>query len=45
MGWDQDGSYGNYVGECDMDSSGTGQELVAGFCEHSDEASGSDAHN
>jgi hypothetical protein len=40
-GWDQDGSYGNLLGRCGVDSPGSGRGLLEGCCEHSDELSGS----
>jgi hypothetical protein len=33
-------SYGNRVGTCGLDTSGSGHGLVAGSCEHGNEPSG-----
>jgi hypothetical protein len=35
--WDQNGSYGDRLGGCGLDSTGSGQGLVAGCCEFGDE--------
>jgi hypothetical protein len=39
--WDQNGSWGNWLGGCGLDSTISGQGPVAGCCECSDEPSGS----
>jgi hypothetical protein len=39
--WGQNGSYGDWLGGCGLDSTGSGQGPVAGCCECSDEPSGS----
>jgi hypothetical protein len=39
--WDQNGSSGNWLGGCGLDSTGSGQGPVAGCCECGDESSGS----
>jgi hypothetical protein len=39
--WDQNGSYGDWLGGCGLDSTGSGQRPVAGCCECGDEPSGS----
>jgi hypothetical protein len=39
--WDQNGSYGDWLGGCGLDSTGLGQGPVAGCCECGDEPSGS----
>jgi hypothetical protein len=38
---DQNGSYGDWLGGCGLDSAGSGQGPVAGCCECGDEPSGS----
>jgi hypothetical protein len=35
--WDQNGSYGDRLGECRLDRVGSGQGPVAGSCEYGDE--------
>jgi hypothetical protein len=35
------GSYGNRVGRCELDASGSGQGPMAGSCEHGNEPMGS----
>jgi hypothetical protein len=42
-GWDQNGSYEDWLGECKVDPVGSGQEPVVGFCKYGDEPSGSGA--
>jgi hypothetical protein len=39
--WDQNGSSGDWLGGCGLDSTGSGQGPVAGCCECGDEPSGS----
>jgi hypothetical protein len=39
--WDQNGSKGDWLGGCGLDSTGSGQGPVAGCCECGDEPSGS----
>jgi hypothetical protein len=39
--WDHNGSSGDWLGGCGLDSTGTGQGPVAGCCECGDEPSGS----
>jgi hypothetical protein len=39
--WDQNGSWGDWLGECGLDLTGSGQGPVAGCCECGDEPSGS----
>jgi hypothetical protein len=39
--WDQNGSYGDWLGGCGLDSTGSGQGPVAGCYECGDEPSGS----
>jgi hypothetical protein len=39
--WDQNGSLGDWLGGCGLNSAGSGQGPVAGCCECSDEPSGS----
>jgi hypothetical protein len=39
--WDQNGSYGDWLGVCGLDSTVSGQGPVAGCCECGDEPSGS----
>jgi hypothetical protein len=39
--WDQNGSSGDWLGGCGLDSTGSGQGPVAGCCECGDETSGS----
>jgi hypothetical protein len=39
--WDQNGSSGDWLGGCGLDSTGSGQVLVAGCGECGDEPSGS----
>jgi hypothetical protein len=39
--WDQNGSLGDWLGGCGLDSTGSGQRPVAGCCECGDEPSGS----
>jgi hypothetical protein len=43
-GWDQNGSWGDWLGwgeACGVDSEGSGLESVAGTCKHGDKPSGS----
>jgi hypothetical protein len=40
-GWDQSGCYGDWIGVCGLDSTGSGQGPVAGCCQSGDEPSGS----
>jgi hypothetical protein len=42
-GWDQNGSCEEWLGECGVDSVGSGHGPVAGSCERDDEPSGSGA--
>jgi hypothetical protein len=39
--WDQNGTLGDWLGGCGLDSTGSGQGPVAGCCECGDEPSGS----
>jgi hypothetical protein len=39
--WDQNGSYGDWLGVCGLNSTGSGQGPVAGCCQCGDEPSGS----
>jgi hypothetical protein len=39
--WDQNGSWGDWLGGCGLDSTGSGLGPVAGCCECGDEPSGS----
>jgi hypothetical protein len=39
--WDQNESYGDWLGGCGLDSTGSGQGPLAGCCECGDEPSGS----
>jgi hypothetical protein len=39
--WDQNGSWGDWLGGCGLNSTGSGQGPVAGCCECGDEPSGS----
>jgi hypothetical protein len=39
--WDQNGSYGDWLRGCGLDSTGSGQGPVEGCCECGDESSGS----
>jgi hypothetical protein len=39
--WDQNGSWGDWLGGCGLHSTGSGQGPVAGCCECGDEPSGS----
>jgi hypothetical protein len=41
VGWNQNGSLGDWLGGSGMDSSGSGKRLVAGSCEDGDEPLGS----
>jgi hypothetical protein len=43
VGRDQNGSYGDWLGECRLDLVGSGQWPVMGSCEYGDETSGSGA--
>jgi hypothetical protein len=36
-GWDQNGSHGDWLGECRVDPVGSGQGPVAGSCEYSEQ--------
>jgi hypothetical protein len=40
-GWDQNGSWGDWLGGCGVGSPGSGSGLVAGCCDHGDERLGS----
>jgi hypothetical protein len=42
-GWDQNGPLRDWLGECGVDSSGSGLGTLAGCCECGDEPSGSGA--
>jgi hypothetical protein len=42
-GWDQNGSQGDWLGGCGVDSSGSGEGPLAGCCECGDETSASGA--
>jgi hypothetical protein len=42
-GWDHNGSWGDWLGECRLDPAGSGQGPVAGCREYGDEPSGSGA--
>jgi hypothetical protein len=42
-GWDQNGSYGDWLGDCREDPVGSGQGPMAGSCEYGDATSGSGA--
>jgi hypothetical protein len=39
--WDQNGSWGDWLGGCGLNSTGSGQGPVAGCCERGDEPSDS----
>jgi hypothetical protein len=42
-GWDENGSYGDWIRECRLDAVGSGWGPVAGSCESGDEPSVSGA--
>jgi hypothetical protein len=39
--WDQNGSYGDWLGECSVDPVGSGEGSEVSFCKYGDEPSGS----